>query len=97
MKTLNILPANAATKLSTPGKHADGGGLYLVNKRDGRSWLFMYRDKATGKRRELRRPAARTKRTSFTSPSVVSKADKGSAIVWQLRTYRFRRKRRPQV
>ena len=53
MKTLNILPANAATKLTVPGKHADGGGLYLVNKRGGRSWLFLYRDKATGKRREL--------------------------------------------
>src|SRR5690348_8488324 len=53
MQTLNILPANAVTKLTAPGKHADGGGLYLQNKRGGRSWLFLYRDKTTGRRREL--------------------------------------------
>jgi integrase len=33
--------------------HADGGGLYLQNKRGGRSWIFRYRDRTTGKRREL--------------------------------------------
>ena len=43
---------NARTLPNTPGRHADGGGLYL-NVKDGgsRSWLFMY--KVSGKRREM--------------------------------------------
>jgi Arm DNA-binding domain len=37
-----------------PGRHSDGGGLYLVVGDGGaRSWLFMYKERGTGKRREL--------------------------------------------
>ncbi len=36
-----------------PGRHADGGNLYLLVKPDGRkTWLFRYRDRITGKPRD---------------------------------------------
>ena len=36
-----------------PGKHGDGGSLYLLAKQGGaKSWLFIY-TAANGKRREL--------------------------------------------
>lgn len=37
-------------KNAKPGRHADGGNLYLLVKPDGRkTWLFRYRDRITGK------------------------------------------------
>ena len=36
------------------GRHADGGGLYLnVSKSGSKSWVFLWNDKAMGKRREM--------------------------------------------
>ena len=36
-----------------PGRHSDGGNLYLLVKPDGRkTWLFRYRDRNTGKPRD---------------------------------------------
>lgn len=36
------------------GLHADGGGLYLqVTKAGGRSWIFRYRDRITGRNRDM--------------------------------------------
>jgi integrase len=36
-----------------PGRHADGGNLYLLVKPDGRkTWLFRYRNRTTGKPRD---------------------------------------------
>lgn len=38
---------------ASPGRHGDGGGLYLYVKPDGRkSWVFRYRDRTTGKQRD---------------------------------------------
>ncbi|MBA0283715.1 Arm DNA-binding domain-containing protein [Stenotrophomonas maltophilia] len=38
---------------ATPGRHGDGGGLYLLVKLDGRkTWVFRYRDRTTGKQRD---------------------------------------------
>lgn len=40
-------------KNAKPGRHGDGGSLYLLVKPDGRrTWLFRYRDKLTGKLRD---------------------------------------------
>lgn len=45
----NKLSARAVSTLREPGRHSDGGGLYLViDERGGRRWVFMYR---SGKRR----------------------------------------------
>jgi integrase len=43
-RTLNRLKPLAVDKAKNPGRHADGGGLYLVVKPGPRkSWAFMYR------------------------------------------------------
>ena len=42
-RTLNRLSAKQAEKLKTPGRHSDGGGLYLAIDDTGRRrWVFMY-------------------------------------------------------
>jgi integrase len=46
------LSARTATTLTRPGRHSDGGGLYLnVTESGAKSWLFMW--KVAGKRREI--------------------------------------------
>lgn len=41
-------------KAAGPGRHSDGGGLYLqVGEGGARSWLFLYKERGTGKRKEL--------------------------------------------
>src|SRR5690349_13524133 len=43
-RTLNRLKPLAVERAKTPGRHADGGGLYLVVKPGPRkSWAFIYR------------------------------------------------------
>ncbi|HEY1588582.1 MAG TPA: integrase arm-type DNA-binding domain-containing protein, partial [Rhodanobacter sp.] len=43
-----------SVKTKKPGMHADGGLLYLLVKPDGRrSWIFRYRDRITGKLRDM--------------------------------------------
>lgn len=50
-RTLNRLKAKQVESLG-PGRHADGGGLYLDRDANGRSrWIFMWR--RAGKRREM--------------------------------------------
>jgi integrase len=51
-RALNKLSATQVAKLTKPGRHSDGGGLYLFIDGNGRRrWIFMYaRD---GKRTEL--------------------------------------------
>ena len=57
MGALHRLTALKAKNLTTPGRHADGGGLYLAikshGKIKGRSWVFLYRCRASGRLREL--------------------------------------------
>jgi integrase len=59
-RSLNRLSAKQVEKLTKPGRHADGGGLYLSISRDGsrRRWVFLYRERragpsATGRLREM--------------------------------------------
>jgi integrase len=47
------LTATFAAKNNRPGRFADGGGLYLLVKPDGRkTWVFRWRDRITGKLRD---------------------------------------------
>lgn len=46
----NKLKAKQAEKLTTPGRHSDGGGLYLAIDGERRRWLYLYQWR--GKRRE---------------------------------------------
>ena len=49
---INKLSARKVQTLTTPGRHADGGGLYLVVDAGGaKRWVFLYR--LPGRRREL--------------------------------------------
>jgi len=42
--TLNQLNARKVSSITKPGRHSDGGGLYLYVRPSGsRSWLFLYR------------------------------------------------------
>lgn len=51
-RSLNKLSAAQAAKLKTPGRHSDGGGLYLfIDLHGRRRWIFMYA--RGGKRTEL--------------------------------------------
>ena len=51
-RTLNKLTAIQAAKFTAPGRHSDGGGLYLfIDNAKRRRWIFMYT--RHGKRSEL--------------------------------------------
>jgi integrase len=48
----NKLSARSAATVTKPGRHSDGGGLYLnVTESGARSWVFLW--KAAGRRREM--------------------------------------------
>jgi integrase len=49
-RALNRLSARAVGTLKKPGRHADGGGLYLSISADGsrRRWVFLFRWKSPG-------------------------------------------------
>ena len=50
---LNKLPPKAATTLKAPGRHSDGGGLYLsIDGEDRRRWVFMYVNQGKSVRRQ---------------------------------------------
>lgn len=49
---INRLSARTISTISKPGRHADGGNLYLnVSKTGAKSWVFMF--KLAGKQREM--------------------------------------------
>ncbi|MBM6580992.1 integrase arm-type DNA-binding domain-containing protein [Microvirga sp. BT689] len=51
-RQLHTLSARTVATLTKPGRHSDGGGLYLnITASGARSWVFMW--KAGGKRREM--------------------------------------------
>jgi integrase len=55
-RQLHKLSAREAENIAEPGRHGDGGGLYLVIEagvHGRRQWIFLYRVRGTGKRREL--------------------------------------------
>jgi hypothetical protein len=57
-KEVRKLSARSVATLSKPGRHSDGGGLYLnVTETGARSWLFMW--KLAGRRREMGLGSAR--------------------------------------
>ncbi|MFZ4809442.1 MAG: Arm DNA-binding domain-containing protein, partial [Hyphomicrobiaceae bacterium] len=53
-RQLHKLNALQVAKLAQPGRHGDGGGLYLAIAGEGRRrWVFVFRDRRTGKLREM--------------------------------------------
>jgi Arm DNA-binding domain len=48
------LSARTVQTICTKGRHADGGGLYLVvDKNAAKRWVFLYRNRRTHKLREM--------------------------------------------
>ena len=55
-RQLHKFSAREAETITEPGRHGDGGGLYLVIETGAhgrRQWIFLYRVRGTGKRREI--------------------------------------------
>lgn len=55
-RNVHRLSARKVVTLTTPGMHADGGGLYLritAGKKAGKRWVFLYRRPVDGKRCEI--------------------------------------------
>src|SRR6476469_9162228 len=59
-RTLNRLSSRTVATIKKPGRHADGGGLYLSISPDGsrRRWVFLFRwrepgESGAGKLREM--------------------------------------------
>lgn len=58
---INRLTATAVASLATkPGRYCDGAGLYLFTGANSASWVFRYRDRATGKLRDFGVGSVRT-------------------------------------
>ena len=53
MRALYRLTARKVQTLSKPGRYADGGNLYLQIGNGGKSWIFRYRQRPTGRVREM--------------------------------------------
>lgn len=53
-RLIERLSARAVMTLTLPGRHADGGNLYLsIGKNGSRKWSFLYRERGTGRLREM--------------------------------------------
>ena len=53
-RQINRLSALSVRKATKPGRHSDGGGLYLViDKHGSKRWVFIYRCRRTGRLREM--------------------------------------------
>ena len=53
-RQINRLNARSVQTIRAKGRHADGGGLYLVIDRNAaKRWVFLYRDRRTHKLREM--------------------------------------------
>ena len=61
-RQLHKLSARKVETIAKPGRHSDGGGLYLTietGEHARRAWVFMYRERGTSRRKELGLGAAK--------------------------------------
>jgi hypothetical protein len=78
VRQINRLSARTVETLSKPGRHADGGGLYLSISGEGRRrWVFMY--VRNGKQREAGLGSAA--KGGMSLKAVREKATEGRALL----------------
>jgi len=77
-RQLHKLSARKAETATEIGRHSDGGGLYLTIETGDharRAWIFMYRERGTGRRKELGLGSAKgPKRSGLTLAEARTKA-----------------------
>jgi len=80
-KQVKPLNPGQVAKVTKPGRYADGGGLYLWVKPDGRkTWTFRWRDRVTGKLREAGLGSLTNQRVTLAMAR--DRADKYRDQVW---------------
>ncbi len=80
-KQVTPLTAGKVSKVTKAGRYADGGGLYLWVKPDGRkTWTFRWRDRVTGKQREAGLGSLTNQRVTLAMAR--ERADKYRDMVW---------------
>ena len=81
-KQVQPLSPGSVIKKTEPGRYADGGGLYLWIKPDGRkTWTFRWRDKITGKLREAGLGSVTNQRVTLKMAR--QRADEYRDMVWR--------------
>src|ERR1700722_11835009 len=86
-RQLHKLSARKAETTVEPGRHSDGGDLYLAIETGDharRAWVFMYRERGSGRRRELGLGAAKgPKRSGLTLAEARTKAADARKVLAQ--------------
>jgi len=81
-KQVKPLSPGSVIKKTEPGRYADGGGLYLWIKPDGRkTWTFRWRDKITSKLREAGLGSVTNQRVTLKMAR--ERADEYRDMVWR--------------
>ena len=81
-KQVDPLSPGDVIKKTAPGRYADGGGLYLWIKPDGRkTWTFRWRDKITSKLREAGLGSVTNQRVTLKMAR--QRADEYRDMVWR--------------
>jgi integrase len=80
-KQVKPLSPGKVAKVTKPGRYADGGGLYLWVKPDGRkTWTYRWRDRVTGGQREAGLGSLTNQRVTLKQAR--DRADKYRDMVW---------------
>ena len=83
-RTIERLSARQAATITKPGRHADGGNLYLSVSAEGwRRWTFLYRERGTGRLREMGLgPAVGPKRAGLSLADARRKAAQARQLLY---------------
>lgn len=83
-RALHRLSARAALTVTKPGRHADGGCLYLsINSKGGRRWTFFYRERGTSRLREMGLgPAAGPRKAGLSLADARRKAEEARRLLY---------------
>jgi hypothetical protein len=83
-RALHRMSARAAITVTAPGRHADGGNLYLsITAQGGRRWTFLYRERGTSRLREMGLgPAAGPRKAGLSLADARRKAEEARRLLY---------------